>query len=894
LKTTDKRIHICRRVLVGLMFVDSLLLLCQGHSFLQHFTMATLHDLFQSQAEKTPDVTAVIQGNRELKFHELNSLANQFSRYLATKGIRPNDVVTIGLPHSLELVVAMLGILKSGCTYITLDLCWPQARIDFILSDCQARLLVTTSEVANNLAIPLHIPAFYCDSQWSELHLFSHANVNLVVASETVAYIVYTSGSTGKPKGVLGHHDGMINRLQWSWSTFPYQPYDRCCAKTTLGFVDSVAEFFSPLCKGVPLYLFGVEAAKQDLVLFVSLLATARITRMILVPSLLNSLLALFPDLSSQLPYLRHWEISGEAVTAELSRRFLSTYPSNNAALLNFYGSSEVIDATYHQITEKDLQYSSSMPVGRCIPHMKCYVLDDDFRPVSQGEKGHIYLGGKNLALGYLNLPELTRKAFITNRFDDADLYPILYKMGDIGSFSKDGVLFYHGRSDHQVKINGVRVELGEIEAALLRCAGVHFSAAKYWLTSDHHGLLVGYISYKSGQSTIHRSVDAIRKCLSDELPAYMVPAQIVALSEMPLNANGKVDRLALVPPITLLDDENCPVSDLEKEILALVQAQIGPKFLVNATLSFTSMGVNSLTYALVRSEIQSKFGVVLSLREMMQVENIRQLADVVFSHKECVVSDSTSVIAGADVHKSPVKNFSCLELAKSGCLMSGPLHDSETNITYQVFSREHFEHALSLASTVFTVYEPICSHLQTTVEEFKSVYSSYFADAIEERLSVVAVKNGEVIGITIALDRFEKGVVPDINVIQDCFTKEKLDPMFDITDCVYMNEIIPSARADKVMIQLVTAVDPNYMAAEIAETIEKYSLSLAIQREFKLVVTEVSSPLSQSIAKMLGFELHSVCSYETFKDSKGHYPFKGLTGGLQLATLHLPSLSKD
>jgi amino acid adenylation domain-containing protein len=880
--------------------------------------MATLHGLFEQQVTETPRATALVEGDKSITSTELNALANQFAHYLIAQGVSPNEVVSIGLTHSIELIVAILGILKAGCTYITLDLNWPEQRISYILSDSRAVLLVTTNSVAKRLlSSPTGLlPVFYTDSQWHELATYSSSNPVLFVLPETIAYIVYTSGSTGKPKGVLGPHRGMINRLEWSWPAFPFQAHERCVAKTTLGFVDSVAEIFAPICKGIPLYLMGVEPAKQSPENFVSLLAEARITRIILVPSLLNTLLTLFPDLSKRLPDLRHWEISGEAVTATLAKRFLATYPSHNAKLLNYYGSSEVIDATFHQIIEDDLSLTCSMPIGKCIPHMKYYLLDDQMQPVMvAGEKGNLYLTGGNLAVGYLNQPELTARAFLPNPFpEDVSLYPMIYKMGDIGSFSEDGVLFYHGRSDHQVKINGIRVELGEIEAALLRCRGVHLSAVRYWQSNNsQHGLLVAYISYKSTEAGDRLSTEVIQERLKEELPPYMVPAQIVVLDPMPLNANGKVDRLALTQPNTAVNsptaEGNLPETALEKELLSLFQVELGEQFHIDIHMSFTAMGLSSLLFALIRAQIQKKYSMELTLPQMIQAENIKKLSNFLFSSEDDGDSDKENipfpknnqdklkknVSSSPDIiiQESPIKDCTLVDLATKGSLLKEPFHDFKTGISYSLFTQDHFESALQLAAEVFTVSEPLCSHLHMTVEEFKAIYSIYFAQAIEEKLSVVATKNNnQVIAVTIGVDRYGKGIIPDIENIQSLAMKEKLRPMYEITDSVYLGEQnVNSDHPGQVVSQLITAVDPDCMGAEIGLTIEKYSASLAIQKGFQRIVSELSSPLSQSLAKTLGFTLRPLCCYETYKDSTDHLPFQSLPGGLQLATLTLPSL---
>jgi amino acid adenylation domain-containing protein len=432
--------------------------------------LETIHELFERQVSRTPHTVALFDfgsdGKRQLTFSELNVASNQFANNLLARGCRSEDVIAVGMVHSVDLIVALLGIVKMGGSFLAIDTNWPESRINHVISDSKSRLIVTSiGLVGKFLKSGVEVCAF--DSENAILKLHDKNNLNVSVTSQSPAYVIFTSGSTGAPKGVIGSHGGLVNRVQWMHKAYPFQAHERSCAKTTLGFVDSITEIFTPLCAGVPLYLFGDQAAKQPSQL-VAMLSEHRITRLVLVPSLLHTMLMLHPtDLPKLCPDLKLWEVSGEALSVPLARAFKAAVPS--AMLINMYGSSEVgPDATCHEITDHDIRAeATSVPIGTSISNMKCYVLDDDMRPVREGEKGHIYVGGRGVSVrGYINKPDLTAKAFIPNPIlKGRELFPVLYKMGDVGSQSVNGVLSFHGRSDHQIKINGNRVELGETKS---------------------------------------------------------------------------------------------------------------------------------------------------------------------------------------------------------------------------------------------------------------------------------------------------------------------------------------------------------------------------------------------------------------------------------------------
>ena len=290
----------------------------------------------------------------------------------------------------------------------------------------------------------------------------SHENPTVLSSAASAAYLIYTSGSTGLPKGVVGLHRGVVNRCGWMWRRYPFRPGEVCCSKTSLSFVDSVWEIFGPLLQGVPLTIADDDTA-HDPHLLIEFLAHRRVSRVVLVPSLLKAFLDDGVNLTVKLPRLKLWTSSGEALSTELAERFRKSHPK--AVLLNLYGSAEV--AADASCFEYDGRTSGkTVAIGRPISNSTVYLLDAQRQPVPVGVIGELYVGGDGLARGYWRRPELTAEKFVVNPFS-ADPGSRLFRTGDLARYRADGNLEYLGRADNQIKIAGQRVELGEIEAAL-------------------------------------------------------------------------------------------------------------------------------------------------------------------------------------------------------------------------------------------------------------------------------------------------------------------------------------------------------------------------------------------------------------------------------------------
>ncbi|GIX48383.1 MAG: hypothetical protein KatS3mg131_2594 [Candidatus Tectimicrobiota bacterium] len=499
---------------------------------------ACLHDLFAAQAARTPQQVALIEGERQLTYAELNARANRLAHYLQALGVGPEVRVGLCLERSLEAVVALLGILKAGGAYVPLDPAYPRERLAYMLADARPAVLLTQQRWLEGL--PPHAAHPVClDRDWPHIARCSDRDPATATTPDSAAYVLYTSGSTGQPKGVVGLHRGAVNRCAWMWREYPFAAGEVSCQKTSLNFVDSVWEIFGPLLQGVPAVVIP-DAVVREPRRLLRLLAARGVTRLVLVPSLLEALLHVAD--ATPWPPLRLCICSGEPLSFELYRRFRQRLP--HCRLLNLYGSSEVAaDVTWYD-PERMGEKPGWIPIGRPIANTEIYLLDAHGQPVPIGVPGEIYAGGAGLARGYLHRPGLTAARFVPHPFS-AVPGQRLYRTGDVARYHADGQLEFLGRRDHQIKLRGYRIELGEIEAVLRR----HPQVAEAVVTVRDEGgerRLVAYVVPRPGQGLERAALHAFAR---QQLPAYMLPAAFVVLDALPLTPNGKVDRRALPAP---------------------------------------------------------------------------------------------------------------------------------------------------------------------------------------------------------------------------------------------------------------------------------------------------------------------------------------------------------
>jgi amino acid adenylation domain-containing protein len=584
-----------------------------------------LHQLFEIQAETTPEAVAVVYGNQRLTYRELNARANQLARHLQNMGTKPDSLVGICIERSLEMVIGLLGILKAGAAYVPLDPEYPPQRLAFMLEDAAVTVLLTQ---ARHIAAMAAMPAsaarriISLDSDWPAIAREIELNVQSPVTSENLAYMIYTSGSTGQPKGAMNTHRGIVNRLLWMQDTYQLTPADSVLQKTPFSFDVSVWEFFWPLLAGARLVM-ARPGGQGDAAYLARLIATEKITTIHFVPSMLRAFLDL-DTLNASCSSLKRVICSGEALPIDLMRRFFSTL---GAGLHNLYGPTEAsVDVTHWPC--QPATPLNTVPIGRPIANTQIYILDASLQPVPVGVPGELHIGGVGLARGYHNRPQLTAQKFIANPFS-ADPAARLYKTGDLARFLPDGNIEYLGRLDLQVKIRGFRVELAEIEELLNQHPAVQANVVVAREDAPGDKRLIAYIVSPNGAA----SPAQLREYLRLKLPLHMVPAAFATLQSLPLTPSGKVDRKALPRPDfeTIADKDKFEVPGTPTEIvLARIWREVLGLKHVGINDNFFELGGHSMLAVQLISKINRSLLLDLPIPALLKYSTVKELAAII------------------------------------------------------------------------------------------------------------------------------------------------------------------------------------------------------------------------------------------------------------------------
>ncbi|HEY6350740.1 MAG TPA: amino acid adenylation domain-containing protein, partial [Candidatus Angelobacter sp.] len=583
----------------------------------EEYRHACIHELVEEQAAKRPEVLAVEYQGQGLSYGELNRRANQVGHYLRKLGIGPEVRVGICVERSLEMVIGLLGILKAGGAYVPLDPEYPAERLEYMVKDAQAAVLVTEKKLEEVLGQSA-ARKIYLEREWKEIEKESGADVGVKLDGGNPAYVIYTSGSTGRPKGVVIQHGALSTFLHGMNAQAGFNFSHTHLAVTTIGFDISILELFLPLCCGGRVVVASKEEA-QDPAQLCRRLRSLAVNSMQATPSHWSMVLQADLDSLKGLRVL----CGGEALSRELAQ---SLYRSTQGQAYNVYGPTEAtIWASSHKI--KDTDFTEQAPpvitIGSPLANYGMYVLDGRLKPCPVGVAGGLYIAGSGLALGYLNRPELTAECFVPNPFSQVGGERI-YRTGDQARWQADGNLEFQGRLDHQVKLRGYRIELAEIEAALLEYATVKQAIV---VAREEAGgkRLVGYVVGEDGAGA--REMD-LRGYLRRRLPEYMVPTVIVELDEMPLTPNGKVDRKRLPEPGYSSRREQMAPRNVEEEILCGIFAEVLKRERVGVEDSFFELGGHSLLAMQVISRIRSAFGVELPIRALFEAQTVAVLAN--------------------------------------------------------------------------------------------------------------------------------------------------------------------------------------------------------------------------------------------------------------------------
>jgi amino acid adenylation domain-containing protein len=495
-----------------------------------------VHELFEEQAARTPDATAVVCGDELLTYAELNARANRLARYLRGEGVGPESAVGVLLERSANLVAALLGVLKAGAAYVPLDPQYPQERIDFILDDVDARVLLTQQSMAGRVSRS-SAKVLRLDREPEEVAREEAHDLACLARAENPVYVLYTSGSTGRPKGVMISHAGLVNYLCWAKQAYVRTGHG-APVHSSIGFDLTVTSLYLPLLTGQSVVMIpeeqGVEGLRD------ALRVRGDFSLVKITPSHLE-LLSHDASADEVASWTSAMIIGGDALFAENLSFWRKHAPG--VRLINEYGPTEtVVGCAVHEVTT-DAPHAGPVPIGRAIANTELHLLDAHLRLLPAGAVGELYIGGDGLARGYLNRPALTAERFVPHPFS-TEPGERLYRTGDLARRLHDGQLEYLGRTDNQVKLRGYRIELGEVEAALCAHTAVRAAAAELRAGRDGDKSLVAYVACDG-----ELRAGELREWMLAHVPEYMVPSAFVTLEELPLTPNGKLDRRALPEP---------------------------------------------------------------------------------------------------------------------------------------------------------------------------------------------------------------------------------------------------------------------------------------------------------------------------------------------------------
>jgi aspartate racemase len=572
---------------------------------------ASIQEMFERQVEATPEAVALVCEGEQLTYEELNQRANQLAHYLRERGVRRDTMVGMCLHRSPMLMIALLGILKSGGAYVPLDPAYPQGRLELMMKDSGAPLLLTENSLANK--VPVASESVIClDDITDELSRYSTGNPDRVTHTEDLAYVIYTSGSTGKPKGVLVPHRSVVNLLASVAKTPGMTRNDVVLAITTVSFDIAVSEVILPLTVGAKMVLVTRETAADG----VRLLETIRdqnVTFIDATPATWRLLLAAGWEGTPGLTAV----CTGEAMPLDLAKSLTDRV----AHLWNGYGPTETtVWSSFYEVP-RDMQ---RVLIGRPVANTAAYVLDPYGQPVPIGVSGELFIGGECVTRGYHNRPELTAERFLPDPFRRLGR---MYKSGDVARYQADGNIECLGRNDNQVKLRGYRIELGEIETALTEHHAVR-QAVVVPHKQDDDQRLVAYLIPRNG-NLVHSEV---REFLQTRLPDYMVPSLYMTVPSFPLSPAGKVDRRALPAPDDFqrqADREFVAAADELELKLTRVWEQVLKVHPIGVNENFFELGGHSLLAVKLFADIEKNFGKNLPLATLFQAPTVRQLASV-------------------------------------------------------------------------------------------------------------------------------------------------------------------------------------------------------------------------------------------------------------------------
>ncbi len=575
-----------------------------------------IYELFEKQVAKTPNAVGLISETQSLTYDELNKRANQIANYLRSLGVGPEHLVGVCVERSVDLVAALMGVMKSGAAYVPIDPAYPRARLAFMLEDADIKVLITQESLLE-FSQELPVTRVSLDGDRDKIAAASDKNPANLTVPDNLAYIIYTSGSTGRPKGIGITHRSAATLLAWARDFYTPEEMQGVSAATSICFDISTFEMFAPLTQGTKCIL-----AENSLAL-PSLRAANQITLLEAVPSAVAELVRMNGIPSS----VRMVNLPGEPLSGSLVEQIFRQQTVERA--VNLYGPSEdTTFSTYALLTRND---QLPPPIGRPVSNTQIYILDKNFQLVPARVPGELYIGGDGVSRGYLNRPAQTAERYLPNPFGPPGSR--MYKTGDLARYRLDGNLEYLGRIDHQVKIRGFRIELGEIEAALDEHQNIRESIVMARDDANGAKQLVAYVVMTPETF----SVGELRTYIKDRLPEYMIPSVFVRLDCLPTLPNGKIDRIGLPDPgvagVASEDSYKAPQTPIE-EVLAGMWSSLLRVERVGINDNFFALGGHSLLAVQLISRIRDLLLVELPLLTLFEAPTVGLLAAAVTAHE--------------------------------------------------------------------------------------------------------------------------------------------------------------------------------------------------------------------------------------------------------------------
>ena len=750
----------------------------------------SIHQLFESQVEKTPDAIAVVFESEKLTYSELNNKANQLAHYLQKLGVKPKAHLGIYVERSLSMVIGILGILKAGAAYVPLDSSYPSERLAYMISDAQVSVLLTQESLLTSL--PKHQAQVVClDRDWKGIKEFSTINLSSGVTPENLGYIIYTSGSTGKPKGVAMSQRALVNLIMWQQEEATVGQGAKTLQFTPISFDVSFQEIFSTWYSGGTLVLVSQEVRRDSFALM-AFMVESQIERIFLPFVALQQLATVAPQ-CQVLPPFCEIVTAGEQlqVTPDLVA-LMNRLP--NCKVQNQYGPSESHVVSAYTLQGAATNWPKLPPIGRPIANNQLYIFNTDLQPIPIGVPGELYIGGVGVANGYLNRPDLTVEKFITIEGNkEQGIGNRLYKTGDLARYLSDGNIEFLGRIDNQVKIRGFRIEIGEIETTLSQHPIVKETVVLLREDKPGNKLLVAYIVPETEDT--QDVVPQLKQYLKEKLAEYMVPSAFVVLSKLPLTPSGKVNRRALPAPdissFSQSDNFVAPRDRIEQQ-LAQMWSEILNIHPVGVKSNFFELGGHSLLAINLMAKIQESFGQQLPLSTLFTNRTIEDLGRLI--RGESQVSSSSIVPLQTQGNKQP---FFCIHPAGGHVFY---YHDLSrylgNNQPFYGIQAQGFNEG----EKIFTNVEDMAEFYVQTLLEFQpdgpyQIGGWSFGGVVAFEMGQQLLQQGQEVSLLALLDPWVPILLDPNKKIDNLYMKGVLSRyfggMFGITDLVTEDELL-------------------------------------------------------------------------------------------------------